>query len=101
MTNVTKNTTISEIMETKGMKGAELLLKAGLHCISCGGAMYESLEQGCLMHGMTQKQIDNLVIRLNNIGKKKKATKKKVKSKGKGKARIKKKVRTGRKGKRK
>ena len=55
---------MSEILMKKP-EAARLLLESGMHCIGCPMAMQESLEQGCLSHGMTEKQIDKLVKELN------------------------------------
>ena len=61
---ITKKTPLSEILMTN-QKAAELLFKAGLHCIGCPMAMQETLEQGCLAHGMNSKQINELIKKLN------------------------------------
>ena len=61
---ITKEMTFAEIME-KHPDAANVLFNNGMHCIGCGAAMYETLEQGCLIHGMNQKQIDDLIKRLN------------------------------------
>jgi hybrid cluster-associated redox disulfide protein len=44
---------------------APVLTQAGLHCIGCQVSAYESLEQGCSAHGMKTKQIDELVVKMN------------------------------------
>jgi hybrid cluster-associated redox disulfide protein len=61
---ITKKMTFEKILK-KNPKSAEILSEAGLHCIGCMMAMNETLEQGCVMHGMNKKQIDELVKRLN------------------------------------
>ena len=40
---------------------APVLSKAGLHCIGCHVSAYESFEDGCRVHGLTDKEIDGLV----------------------------------------
>ena len=55
---------MSEILMKKP-EAARLLIEAGMHCIGCPMAMQESLEDGCLSHGMTGKQIDKLLEELN------------------------------------
>ena len=40
---------------------APVLAQAGLHCIGCHVSGYETLEQGCLAHGMAKKDVDELV----------------------------------------
>ena len=54
---------MSEILEQKP-ESAELLINAGMHCVGCPMAMQETLEQGCLAHGMNKKEIEELVKKL-------------------------------------
>lgn len=61
---ISKEMTFAEIME-KHPDAANVLFNSGMHCIGCGLAMYETLEQGCLAHGMSKKEIDNLIKKLN------------------------------------
>jgi len=65
MTKITKNMTFSEIMK-KNPESVEILFESGLHCIGCGMAMQETLEDGCLAHGMNKKQIDAFIKKINN-----------------------------------
>ncbi len=62
---ITKKTKFSEILESGGQKAAEILFKAGLHCVGCPMTAQENLEDGCLAHGMDAKDIDKLVEELN------------------------------------
>ena len=62
--NITAKMTFADILE-KHPESANILFESGLHCIGCGGAMYETIEQGCMMHGMSQKEINKLVKKLN------------------------------------
>lgn len=57
-------------------KVAEILFSSGFHCVGCGMAQHETLEQGCLAHGMTEKEIDKLVKAINGEKPKKKGKKK-------------------------
>ncbi len=61
---ITKKTKFSEILEIRE-DAAEILFEAGLHCVGCPMTAQESLEDGCLAHGMSQKEIDKLLERLN------------------------------------
>lgn len=61
---ISKKMTFGELME-KHPETMTVLFENGLHCIGCGRAMYESLEDGCKAHGMTDKQIDELIKKLN------------------------------------
>jgi len=68
--NISKNTTFAEIMK-KHPESVNILFESGLHCIGCGMAMHETLEDGCKAHGMNRKQIDNLIKKLNTKEKEK------------------------------
>jgi iron-sulfur cluster assembly protein len=46
---------------------AQAITNAGLHCVGCNAATWETLEAGMLGHGMTRESIDNLVDKLNTI----------------------------------
>ena len=64
MKKITKKTKLSGILNINP-DAAEILFKEGLSCIGCPMAMQETLEEGCLAHGMSKKDIDKLVERLN------------------------------------
>ena len=53
-----------------------ILFEKGMHCIGCGMAGFETLEQGALVHGI---DVDELVKELN--GENKLKEKKKIKRK--------------------
>lgn len=62
--------TIEEIFSSfpqKAQRLAQELSNAGLNCVGCGAATWETLEAGCLSHGMTMDMVDGLVRRLNAI----------------------------------
>ncbi|VVB83033.1 Uncharacterised protein [uncultured archaeon] len=61
---ITKNMIFAELLE-KHPEAANILFESGLHCIGCGGAMYETIEQGCWAHGMNKKEIDDLIKKIN------------------------------------
>jgi hybrid cluster-associated redox disulfide protein len=62
---ITKDTQIGELLDKEGEKAAEILMKAGLSCVGCPMSRMESIEDGCLGHGMSKKQIKDLVEELN------------------------------------
>jgi hybrid cluster-associated redox disulfide protein len=47
----------------------QVMFKHGMHCIGCGMTAYESIEQGCMGHGMTGKEIDAMVDEMNKAAK--------------------------------
>lgn len=67
---VTKTMLIGEIA-SKYPQAVEIMFKSGMHCIGCGMTAYESLEQGCMAHGMSEEEIDKMVEDINKVVKKK------------------------------
>ena len=61
---ITKQMLIGELA-SKYPKAIPLLFEAGMHCIGCGMTAYETLEQGCQAHGMSDDEIDKLVEKIN------------------------------------
>src|SRR4051794_30539139 len=62
--------TIEEILSLfphKAQRLAQEITNAGLHCVGCHAATWETLEGGMMGHGMNQQQIDRLVSRLNSL----------------------------------
>lgn len=65
---ITKDTTIFETVQVKP-EAAALLMDAGMHCVGCPMAMQETIEEGCLAHGLNKKEIDELVKKINETKK--------------------------------
>lgn len=61
---ITKKTKLIAIMN-KNPEAAEILFNEGMMCVGCSMAYNETFEQGCLAHGMTQKQINDLIKKIN------------------------------------
>jgi iron-sulfur cluster assembly accessory protein len=62
--------TIEEIFTrfpSKGQKLAQELTNAGLQCVGCSAATWETLEAGMLGHGYEEQALDELIARLNAI----------------------------------
>ena len=43
----------------------EIMMSHGLHCVGCHVASWESLEEGCRGHGMSDDKIEHLVNEIN------------------------------------
>ena len=56
-----KDTLIGKILEQAPEK-ADVLLEAGMHCLSCPAAQMETLEEACAVHGI---DVDELLENLN------------------------------------
>lgn len=67
---ITKEMTIGDILSTfpeHSQKLAQALTAAGLQCVGCNAATWETLEGGMLGHGMARTAVDGLVDKLNSI----------------------------------
>ena len=57
---VTKDMLIGDILEIYPQT-AQVLLSVGMHCISCGVALYESLEEASYVHGLDPDDVAKVV----------------------------------------
>ena len=67
---IARTMTIEEILSSfphKSQKLAQEITNAGLHCVGCQAATWETLEAGMLGHGFVEEQIDRLVAKLNAV----------------------------------
>ena len=46
---------------------AEVLSSAGLRCLGCAAASFESIEEGLRAHGIDEAEIDAMIQKLNKI----------------------------------
>ena len=58
---------IFSLFPHKRQKLAQEMTNQGLHCVGCGAATWETLEAGMLSHGFASEDIDEMVLKLNNI----------------------------------
>ncbi len=58
---IEKTTIIGDILDVAPEK-ADLLLEAGMHCLSCPASLGETLEEACEVHGI---DVDELLEKLN------------------------------------
>ncbi len=63
---ITKDMTIGEVI-SKYPSVVEPLLETGVHCVGCGASYWETLEQGLKGHGMTDEQVDEVMVKLNDF----------------------------------
>lgn len=67
---ITREMTIEEIFTSfphKSQKLAQEITNAGLHCVGCQAATWETLEAGMLGHGFPESAIEQLLGKLNAI----------------------------------
>lgn len=65
-----RHMTIEEILSLfpyKAQKLSQEITNAGLHCVGCQAATWETLEAGMYGHGMTDEAIERLLGRLNAL----------------------------------
>jgi len=69
-TEIDRQMTIENILGMfpyKAQRLSQEITNAGLHCVGCHAAVWETLEAGMYTHGKTDQQIDELVKRLNAL----------------------------------
>ena len=62
---ITKQTRISTLVDKYPKLADVLVNKYNLHCVGCFAAAFETLEQGAKAHGMSGKEIEEMVKKLN------------------------------------
>lgn len=61
---VKKTDLISDIVD-KYPKAAELMMDYGLHCAGCFLNQFETVEEGAKLHGMSDKEIETMLRKIN------------------------------------
>ena len=67
---ISREMTIEDIFKkfpNKSQKLAQEMTNAGLHCVGCSAATWETVEAGMYSHDFTDAQIDGLIGKLNTI----------------------------------
>jgi len=67
---ITKDLTIDEIFQKhphKAQRLGQALTNAGLSCVGCNAATWETLEAGVLGHGLSESTLNKLIDKLNAI----------------------------------
>lgn len=67
---VTRNMVIGELLQnnpSRATKLSETMLSYGLHCVGCHANVFDTIENGCRLHGMSEETIDRLVKDLNAV----------------------------------
>lgn len=66
--SITKDMKISTVLTKNPARAgalADIMTEFGIHCVGCGAAGHETLEQGVLGHGFSKKELDALITQLN------------------------------------
>lgn len=64
---ISKKTNLGELVQEYPEAGRVLAEEYGLHCVGCMAASFDSLEQGAKIHGYDDKEIGQIVKKLNKI----------------------------------
>ncbi|MBW2975460.1 DUF1858 domain-containing protein [Candidatus Woesearchaeota archaeon] len=61
---ISKDMGFSEVLQ-KYPETAPIMMKHGLHCIGCHAAAFETIEQGCMAHGMKEEDMKKMIREMN------------------------------------
>lgn len=68
---ITKDTPVKELID-EHPDVQEILMEYGLHCAGCSFSEFDTLEDGAMMHGLDDEDMDLMIKDVNEIvGKKK------------------------------
>lgn len=62
---ITKDMKLGEVIR-KYPASAAVMMEYGLHCIGCHVAEWESIEEGCMAHGITKEEFEKMLDELNS-----------------------------------
>ena len=63
---ITKNNLISALIE-KHPEVQEILMEYGLHCAGCSFSEFDTLEDGAMMHGLNDEDVDLMIRDVNEV----------------------------------
>ncbi len=63
---ITKDMNLGEVV-IEYPELAEVLLDYGLHCVGCFANSFDTVEMGASAHGMSDEEVDEMVVRLNEV----------------------------------
>ena len=63
---ITKETLISKLID-EHPDVAEILMSYGLHCVGCHFSEFDTLEDGAMVHGLDDKDIELMVKDVNEV----------------------------------
>lgn len=65
MPKITKKDNLAKLVNKYPELTEALMFEYGLHCLGCMAASFETLEEGAKAHGMSSKEIETMVEKLN------------------------------------
>mgnify|MGYP001563286446 CR=1 FL=1 len=67
---ITKETLINDLLE-KNPEVAEILMAYGLHCVNCHFSEFDTIEDGAMVHGMSDEDVELMIRDVNKVMKEK------------------------------
>ncbi len=61
---ITKDMLLGDVVQ-QYPETAEIMLEYGLHCVGCFANQFDTVEQGAMIHGMSEEEIDEMLERVN------------------------------------
>jgi len=63
---ISKDSTLKEVFKQKGQKAQEILEPIlGDQCVFCPFAQQEKIQEALLKHGLTEKEVESIIAKLN------------------------------------
>ena len=63
-TKITKESLINDLLK-KNPEIAEILMAYGLHCVGCHFSEFDTLDDGAMMHGMSDEDVEMMIKDVN------------------------------------
>ena len=63
---IEKDVNLAELVQ-KYPQTVEVLMDYGMHCVGCIASAFDSLEMGAKAHKMTDADIEELLVRINEV----------------------------------
>ncbi len=63
---ITKDMNLAEVI-FKFPQTAEVFTDYGLHCVGCFASTFDTIEMGARIHQLSEEEIDEMVIRVNEV----------------------------------
>ena len=60
MIEITKDTIVGDILDV-APQTAPIFFSIGMHCLGCPSSRGETVEEACMVHGLTGEQMDKLL----------------------------------------
>ena len=68
---ITKQTPIKALIENN-LETKEILMEYGLHCVGCHFSEFDTIEDGAMMHGLSDEDIELMIKDVNKVVEEKK-----------------------------